>query len=1445
MQSKSRILAILSLLALCGGCATQSDEPSQSCDPATTPATCVDSAQSMVCIGNMLTVVPCALGCDSQTGACRNAPASNQCDPAKSYPYCDNGISVGCVNDTITYTACPLNTQCTNGTCQSTIPVAQCSNDTQCPANQICSGGSCIDKPATPECTYDSDCAPNQTCSGGTCIDKPATPDCTYDSDCAPNQTCSGGTCIDKPATPDCTYDSDCGPNEICSDGTCIIKPATPECTYDSDCPTGFACANGKCTSLELECVTDDDCDSEQVCTNNKCVTKTVQPECTKDTDCFGNEVCQNYICIVKGECLQDSDCASNQHCVNNQCIENAECVNDLDCADGEFCADGKCIDTLECLDDGDCDANQQCINYICVGNPVTPECAKDTDCGANEICQNGKCIDKPNVPECVNDYDCADGEFCADGKCIDTLECIDASDCAANQKCINYVCVDNPVTPECTKDSDCGANEVCKDGECQTVITPPTECVPACDTNTQYCKDGTCVPLPVVTPDDDTPQVVSCGTLQIGGSTACERAGSGSKIVLRGDVLAVDKTYEGGSVVIENGKITYVGCDPNMSGAVVITCPSAVISPGLINAHDHITYTNQGPDSWGQERFDHRHDWRKNQNGHTNHNAKSTTGFEDVGELRQLMAGTTALFGSGQADGLLRNIDRSADMKAINAKYTTYQTFPLGDSGGAQYDSGCTKYTYKTENSYFGPHIGEGINQAALNELRCLSGEGSGSKDIFNNTLAIIHGIAATPSVIALMAERNSKLIWSPRTNISLYGDTAQVPLYDNMGVKIALGTDWTASGSMNILRELKCADFLNTNYYNKHFSDYDLWMMATANVAEAFSIPNVLGSLKTGLVADIAIFKETSTRKAHRAVIEANPEDVLLVMMGGNLIYGDANLITTSGCETISVCSSPKSICTKLSGGKYTYAETSSRAKYKLFFCSTPDSEPTCTPMRTRPEDTTKQYTTLYDGDYSDPNDIDGDGIPNAQDSCPSVFNPIRPQNTDYKQPDEDGDTIGDVCDPYPLCAANDESCGQINANDKDGDNIPNASDNCPNTANADQKDTDGDGFGDVCDNCPQQAGTNNGCPVSVTEIKALRDQFIAGSLAKGTQVTVEGIVTAIAQKDDLSKATGFFIQDDKDIAGVYIYDAEAAKTVAVGDLVRVEATTDIFYDFLELTNTTVSKLGSGAIPTPKVLTASELAGSNNPYNSALVKTEGLTAKDLETGRVLWACVDQNSTPAYVDDYIVGKTAISSAMEKDATYTVTGVLVYEYERSKIAPRTVADIVKTSGGGIVNPPEPGDFTHSHTETFYAATDKSSDYTAKYTAAYDNGMSLEAVGNFEDTGSNNKYKDMIVMTGNSNKTNYITVNGLVGLGTVTIDWYAYNPNCAASGCFLEVTANGATQKIQFSGIEYKTTTLKFDDVSATTFTIAPAKSTSANNKNNRIAINSITWTTSI
>jgi MYXO-CTERM domain-containing protein len=84
---------------------------------------------------------------------------------------------------------------------------------------------------------------------------------------------------------------------------------------------------------------------------------------------------------------------------------------------------------------------------------------------------------------------------------------------------------------------------------------------------------------------------------------------------------------------------------------------------------------------------------------------------------------------------------------------------------------------------------------------------------------------------------------------------------------------------------------------------------------------------------------------------------------------------------------------------------------------------------------------YDTFAPG--AEEGDIDGDGIPNAEDDCFDVADP--------DQSDTDGDGRGDACDPCPVDAAD----------DRDGDGLCDSDDPCPDQADAPA--------GDLCDPGP----------------------------------------------------------------------------------------------------------------------------------------------------------------------------------------------------------------------------------------------------------------------------------------------------------------------------------------------------------------------------------------
>jgi hypothetical protein len=232
------------------------------------------------------------------------------------------------------------------------------------------------------------------------------------------------------------------------------------------------------------------------------------------------------------------------------------------------------------------------------------------------------------------------------------------------------------------------------------------------------------------------------------------------------------------------------------------------------------------------------------------------------------------------------------------------------------------------------------------------VSSSANGAHDLVQPQSAFIHSVGLRPTDYAAMAKDGTALIWSPRSNIALYGDTAVVTEAARLGVLIALGTDWIPSGSMNVLRELRCADSLNTTYYDSYFTDEQLWAMTTQNAAAATATDDVIGVLAQGKVADISIFNG-KVNKDHRAILNAEAKDVVLVMRGGKVLYGDAGVVSTvpnSGdCDALDVCGAEKRVCLTSEIGKSLSAlQTSVGNIYPAFFCDAPMNEPSCVPQR-----------------------------------------------------------------------------------------------------------------------------------------------------------------------------------------------------------------------------------------------------------------------------------------------------------------------------------------------------------------------------------------------------------------------------------------------------------------------------------------------------------------
>jgi cytosine/adenosine deaminase-related metal-dependent hydrolase len=503
-----------------------------------------------------------------------------------------------------------------------------------------------------------------------------------------------------------------------------------------------------------------------------------------------------------------------------------------------------------------------------------------------------------------------------------------------------------------------------------------------------------------------------------------CAVTAGTSGTLLRGTLLLPGGPTVGELLVSSTGTITCAGAScsssPGYGAATVVDCPEGVVSPGLINAHDHTDYATVSPQAHGTIRYDHRNDWREGADGFTplpTVNYTSDVPTMAAQELRLVVGGGTSVIGSGGVAGLARNLaayDTPTDeTEGLAGATVFFDTFPLGDQDGVVISSGCAYPDIEevpdafNGGGRFAPHIAEGVELAAENELTCTT---LASNDLVTKQTSVIHAVGVNARDVAKVKAAAAYIIWAPRSNIGLYGDTTPITELDYAGVPIALGTDWLPSGSMNMLRELACADALIRSYFASAFSDQALFEMVTINGAVAAGFDAQIGSLETGKLADVTVF-DGRVNQGYGAVIAASSEDVHLVLRGGTVLYGDATLVAAlaskpTACAAWTVCGVARSVCIDTPGATLSDIEAVASNVYTVTSCrdAAPPGEPSCVPYR----------SSYPDGITA--TDRDGDGVPDSTDDCPDIFDPIRLMD-DGKQSDVDGDGVGDACDTMPL--------------------------------------------------------------------------------------------------------------------------------------------------------------------------------------------------------------------------------------------------------------------------------------------------------------------------------------------------------------------------------------------------------------------------------------------
>lgn len=388
--------------------------------------------------------------------------------------------------------------------------------------------------------------------------------------------------------------------------------------------------------------------------------------------------------------------------------------------------------------------------------------------------------------------------------------------------------------------------------------------------------------------------------------------------LALRGRIVTLDaagSVLDDGVVYVRDGSIAAVlpASVPAPAGfdRLDVQAVRGTVMPGLIELHNHLSYDVlrlwQVPrlyanrDTWSGSSTPDYHRLISGPMGVLGRNRDVVPAIVRYVEVRALLGGTTTSQGIALASnagivthyrGLVRNVESTrdpdlppaathiADVDAVDAEHFLARI------------SGTQKLIL---------HLSEGTNDAARQHFLALH-LADGRWAITPNLIGI-HCVGLRPVDFTVLAGHGGSMVWSPLSNLLLYGKTANLGAALQAGVPVALGSDWSPSGSKNLLGELKIAQLAAPDA-GATLTAQDVVRMATTVPARLLGWDAHLGSLEAGKRADLLVVAGTSGNPYQR-LIDATEADLRLVMINGVARVGTPALMAHLGgtTETITV--------------------------------------------------------------------------------------------------------------------------------------------------------------------------------------------------------------------------------------------------------------------------------------------------------------------------------------------------------------------------------------------------------------------------------------------------------------------------------------------------------------------------------------------------------------
>jgi len=183
--------------------------------------------------------------------------------------------------------------------------------------------------------------------------------------------------------------------------------------------------------------------------------------------------------------------------------------------------------------------------------------------------------------------------------------------------------------------------------------------------------------------------------------------------------------------------------------------------------------------------------------------------------------------------------------------------------------------------------HLSEGFDAEAMNGVPYLE-----SLQVLDSHCLFIHCIGFSDDDIEKVARAGASISWCGFSNMFMFNVTCKIRKMIQAGINVTIGTDSSASGSANLLDEMRYDRELYRTMYGEDLPAETMFRMVTANAARAFWMQDRTGTLEAGKLADLLVTRAVKDNP-YENLLDTSMEDIELLTLAGTPIYGELRFL------------------------------------------------------------------------------------------------------------------------------------------------------------------------------------------------------------------------------------------------------------------------------------------------------------------------------------------------------------------------------------------------------------------------------------------------------------------------------------------------------------------------------------------------------------------------